>query len=64
MCEAQQEAVLYSIEDLALVAHITECELFPRVFEHADELGRGRCQPVDFLQTFLTLHRWREGKMI
>jgi hypothetical protein len=43
MCEAQQEAVLHSIEDLALVTNITECEFFPGIFEHTDELGRGRC---------------------
>ena len=43
MCEAQQKAVLHSIEDLALVAHVTECEFLPGVLEHTDELGRGRC---------------------
>ena len=59
MCEAEQKSVLHSIEDLALVTHITECELFPGVFEHADKLGRGRCQPVDLLRTLLTLQKKR-----
>ena len=55
VCEAEQEAVLHCVEDLALVAHIPECEFLPRVLEHADQLRSGGCQPVDLFETFLAL---------
>ncbi len=32
--EAQQEAVLHCVEDAALVAHVAEGQLLPRIFEH------------------------------
>ena len=42
MCEAEEEPIFHGIEDLALVAHIAEGKFLPRIFEHADQLGRGR----------------------
>jgi hypothetical protein len=55
MCEAEQEAVFHSVEDLPLIAHIPEGEFLPWVLEHADQLRSGGCQPMDLFQSFLAL---------